>query len=162
MPDKKKRYLSITEAQHLLLGRSCTLEQDKVYGILGLLRYGRSLKADYSLTLHEIEKKLYTLASINGDNTWISGNGERHPHPGWSMAMRSGDTPISSIINLFSAPRISNNTIEIVGIMCGRWRYVKEVNTTAKTRHRIWSGIPRSAAYEDLYINHHSNINAIE
>ncbi len=127
MPDKKKRYVSITEAQHLLFGRSCTLEQDKIYGILGLLSYGRSLKVDYNLSLHEIEKKLYTLASINGDNTWISGNGERHPHPGWSMAMRSGDTPSPSIIYLLSAPRINNDSIEIVGIKCGRWRYVKEL-----------------------------------
>ena len=132
IPNKKKRYLSIAEAQQLLIGRSCKLEQDNVYGMLGLLRYGSHLKADYNLTLEEIEKKLYTLASENGDYTWISGNGERHLHCGWSMAMKSGGTPILCHFPLFSAPKISNNTIEIAGLMGGEWCYIKELTPLQK------------------------------
>ena len=44
IPNRNNRYLPITAARQLLLGRSCQLEQDKVYGMLGLLHYGRDLK----------------------------------------------------------------------------------------------------------------------
>ncbi len=133
MPSRNKRYLPITEVQQLLKGRSCQLEQDKIYGILGMLHYGKDLKVNYDLTLDEIEKQLYTLASSHGDNTWISGNGERHPHPGWGMAMRfTGGIPAPSSIALFSAPRIYNDAIEIVGSLCGKWSYVKELTPLEK------------------------------
>lgn len=127
MPNRCGRYLPITAAKQLILGRSCQLEQDKVYGILGLLHYGRDLKVDYRLTLDEIEKQLYTLASENGDSTWISGNDERHPHPGWSLAMRLEGLSVPSTIVIFSAPKIRNDAVEIVGGLCGRWKYVKEL-----------------------------------
>jgi len=127
IPNRNNRHLPITAARQLLLGRSCQREQDKVYGMLGLLHYGRELKVDYRLTLPEIEKLLYTLASQNGDNTWISGNGERHPHQGWSMAMRSESRPIPSTIVLLSAPKIHYDCIELVGGLCGTWKYVKEL-----------------------------------
>jgi hypothetical protein len=129
IPNKSQRYLPITGARQLFLGRDSALEQDRVYGMLGLLCYGEKLKADYSLTLCEIEKELYRLASDNGDNTWISGNGERHRDAGWGIAMKSHGIPIPGTLMLFSAPRISDGAIDIAGSVCGRWAYVKELTS---------------------------------
>lgn len=127
MPIKNGKNFPYNAIQQLFIGREATIEQDKIYGMLGLVPYGRSMAANYNLTLEEIERDLYTIASCHGDNTWISGNGKRHRFPGWSLAMRSDGVPIPSIIGMFSHPVITDRGIDVHGCLCGQWSYVKDL-----------------------------------
>ena len=58
--------------------RGCTLKEDRVYGLLGLLPYGEMVNVDYSGGLKNATRELFEVAIKHGDTSGLYFTGKSH------------------------------------------------------------------------------------
>ncbi|KAF9223851.1 hypothetical protein BS17DRAFT_122289 [Gyrodon lividus] len=75
---RRKSEFYVSALLDIVHSRDCTIPADRVYGILGLLPYGDSIRVDYSVDLHGAMKQLFVAAISHGDTSILYFNGQSH------------------------------------------------------------------------------------
>ena len=66
---RRKKHYVVAHLLDIVRTRQCTLPQDRIYGILGLLPYGSTVKIDYSVDLNTATRDLFKAALQYGDSS---------------------------------------------------------------------------------------------
>ncbi|KIJ67102.1 hypothetical protein HYDPIDRAFT_26505 [Hydnomerulius pinastri MD-312] len=75
---RQKTAFDVSTLLDALHGRECTIDADRVYGILGLLPYGSSIRVDYSTGLRGAMKQLFEAAIHHGDTSILYYTGKSY------------------------------------------------------------------------------------
>ncbi|KAJ3041744.1 hypothetical protein HDV00_008832 [Rhizophlyctis rosea] len=115
------------------VGRAATLPEDRVYGVIGLLKYGEAVDVQYGIGEQAALERLMTTAAKAGDLSFLANAGAYLKEDGKCFVPNIAEgidfNVYSSVVTEDSFAEVTNNGLRVMGVNAGKVMEIASVGT---------------------------------